>query len=48
MNAMEQTECFREEDSDPRNIIVGVANPKGGGYVAGKYVWTDGEYVFKE
>jgi len=47
-NAMEQTEYFREDDSDLRSIIVGVAKPEGGGYVAGEYVWTHGEYVFKK
>lgn len=47
-NAMEQTDYFPEAASDPRNIAVGIAKPEGGGYVAGEYVWTNGEYVFKK
>jgi hypothetical protein len=48
MNAMEQTEYFREGNSDPRSIAVNIAKPEHGGYIAGEYIWTNGEYVFKK
>lgn len=47
-NAMEQTDYFREAASDPRNVAVLTAKPEHGGYMAGEYVWTNGEYVFKK
>ncbi len=46
--AMDQTWGFWQEDPHSRNIAVSVWDSDVHGYVAGEYVWTNGEYVFKE
>jgi len=45
--AMDQTWDFWQENPQSKNITVSVWNSDVHGYVAGEYVWTNGEYVFK-
>jgi hypothetical protein len=47
--AMDQTWGFWQEDPHSKSIKVTVGGSEiQHGYVAGEYVWTNGEYVFKE
>lgn len=46
--AMDQTWDFWQEDPHSKNIEVTVWGSEIHGYVTGVYVWTNGEYVFKE
>lgn len=46
--AMDQTWGFWQEDPHSKSIAVTVWGSEIHGYMAGEYVWTDGEYVFKK
>lgn len=48
MTAMDQTWDFWQKDPHSKNITVSVWDSDVHGYVAGDYVWTNGEYVFKK